>query len=102
MNPSLLGFGTSSARIWNSRSEEHTSELQSQSNLVCRLLLEKKTNMDHRPHPVGVQSALPPPLPSRLPRSNSALTADTRSHVAAHTLVTAPHACTLGRVVHYT
>src|SRR2546430_5770845 len=28
-------------RMW-SRSEEHTSELQSQSNLVCRLLLEKK------------------------------------------------------------
>src|SRR2546430_7055173 len=26
------------------RSEEHTSELQSQSNLVCRLLLEKKTH----------------------------------------------------------
>src|SRR2546430_3036080 len=26
----------------NPRSEEHTSELQSQSNLVCRLLLEKK------------------------------------------------------------
>src|SRR2546430_6043001 len=25
------------------RSEEHTSELQSQSNIVCRLLLEKKT-----------------------------------------------------------
>src|SRR2546430_7654591 len=32
----LLGRGRSS------RSEEHTSELQSQSNLVCRLLLEKK------------------------------------------------------------
>src|SRR2546430_12765169 len=30
------------------RSEEHTSELQSQSNLVCRLLLEKKKN-----HSVG-------------------------------------------------
>src|SRR2546430_12530796 len=29
------------------RSEEHTSELQSQSNLVCRLLLEKK-NTNHR------------------------------------------------------
>src|SRR2546430_6250544 len=30
-------------RRWsNRRSEEHTSELQSQSNLVCRLLLEKK------------------------------------------------------------
>src|SRR2546427_4931458 len=28
--------------ITNMRSEEHTSELQSQSNLVCRLLLEKK------------------------------------------------------------
>src|SRR5256886_4050736 len=27
----------------SSRSEEHTSELQSQSNLVCRLLLEKKS-----------------------------------------------------------
>src|SRR2546427_5347368 len=28
----------------SARSEEHTSELQSQSNLVCRLLLEKKKN----------------------------------------------------------
>src|SRR5438270_4918555 len=30
------------------RSEEHTSELQSQSNLVCRLLLEKKKNPTSR------------------------------------------------------
>src|SRR5256886_12876150 len=30
-----------------SRSEEHTSELQSQSNLVCRLLLEKKKKNKH-------------------------------------------------------
>src|SRR5688572_32507468 len=31
------------------RSEEHTSELQSQSNLVCRLLLEKKkTKISHK------------------------------------------------------
>src|SRR2546430_8474329 len=29
--------------LTRTRSEEHTSELQSQSNLVCRLLLEKKT-----------------------------------------------------------
>src|SRR5688572_31283057 len=29
------------------RSEEHTSELQSQSNLVCRLLLEKKKKTDN-------------------------------------------------------
>src|SRR2546427_12808200 len=30
------------------RSEEHTSELQSQSNLVCRLLLEKKKDAQHQ------------------------------------------------------
>src|SRR2546430_7308403 len=29
------------------RSEEHTSELQSQSNIVCRLLLEKKTKLQY-------------------------------------------------------
>src|SRR5205085_12669041 len=34
--------------IFNARSEEHTSELQSQSNLVCRLLLEKKKKGRHR------------------------------------------------------
>src|SRR5205085_6025287 len=32
--------------IPDTRSEEHTSELQSQSNLVCRLLLEKKKHRD--------------------------------------------------------
>src|SRR2546427_4394067 len=32
----------------SSRSEEHTSELQSQSNLVCRLLLEKKKKNEAR------------------------------------------------------
>src|SRR5688572_32295473 len=32
------------------RSEEHTSELQSQSNLVCRLLLEKKKNTSMTNH----------------------------------------------------
>src|SRR2546430_6742526 len=34
-------------RWFEDRSEEHTSELQSQSNLVCRLLLEKKKTTDH-------------------------------------------------------
>src|SRR2546430_13240116 len=34
------------------RSEEHTSELQSQSNLVCRLLLEKKKKTT--PHPTAL------------------------------------------------
>src|SRR5256886_4620809 len=32
-------------RVRGGRSEEHTSELQSQSNLVCRLLLEKKKKL---------------------------------------------------------
>src|SRR2546430_7744130 len=33
------------------RSEEHTSELQSQSNIVCRLLLEKKNEVERHHHP---------------------------------------------------
>src|SRR2546430_9032221 len=42
INGNVTGAGTSF------RSEEHTSELQSQSNLVCRLLLEKKnTSCSH-------------------------------------------------------
>src|SRR2546430_17044165 len=45
----LVGIGNMSPHDQPSkpakiRSEEHTSELQSQSNLVCRLLLEKKNN----------------------------------------------------------
>src|SRR2546430_12037912 len=46
------GAGRDSARgpppALATRSEEHTSELQSQSNLVCRLLLEKKKKKTHR------------------------------------------------------
>src|SRR2546430_8333829 len=37
--PGVHGFDV---QLLEPRSEEHTSELQSQSNLVCRLLLEKK------------------------------------------------------------
>src|SRR2546430_9280862 len=40
-------FGVSQWQHPAMRSEEHTSELQSQSNLVCRLLLEKKNNVHH-------------------------------------------------------
>src|SRR5688572_30933221 len=41
---SLAGLAPPWAKVrdMSARSEEHTSELQSQSNLVCRLLLEKK------------------------------------------------------------
>src|SRR2546430_11323399 len=40
------------------RSEEHTSELQSQSNLVCRLLLEKKKFSDRTCQPISVSSEI--------------------------------------------
>src|SRR2546430_12731235 len=39
----LLADGKFTALMRSGRSEEHTSELQSQSNLVCRLLLAKTT-----------------------------------------------------------
>src|SRR2546430_8761316 len=38
------------AKNFAHRSEEHTSELQSQSNLVCRLLLEKKNEQTFEPY----------------------------------------------------
>src|SRR2546427_8659382 len=40
--PTIVTWGNAVHATTPSRSEEHTSELQSQSNLVCRLLLEKK------------------------------------------------------------
>src|SRR2546427_4046717 len=42
--PILRDFQPPGTALLVVRSEEHTSELQSQSNLVCRLLLEKKKN----------------------------------------------------------
>src|SRR5258706_8518344 len=42
------------------RSEEHTSELQSLTNIVCRLLLEKKTTSTHRTRSINKQTSLPP------------------------------------------
>src|SRR5205085_10737697 len=41
-SPVARGVSLEHRRLHERRSEEHTSELQSQSNLVCRLLLEKK------------------------------------------------------------
>src|SRR5256885_9540210 len=43
VEPGLLG--TAAPRFFGFRSEEHTSELQSPCNLVCRLLLEKKNRL---------------------------------------------------------
>src|SRR2546426_9142597 len=58
-NPALNFVGsyglssTSASALSMKRSEEHTSELQSPCNLVCRLLLEKKKNETNR-RPPGV------------------------------------------------
>src|ERR1022692_4209545 len=43
-----IWFGTSGSTSRCMRSEEHTSELQSPCNLVCRLLLEKKKTEQYR------------------------------------------------------
>src|SRR5256886_4981516 len=48
-------------KTWRNRSEEHTSELQSQPNLVCRLLLEKKNikRFGRLPNPQNPLPVLP-------------------------------------------
>src|SRR5256885_8353127 len=51
--PAWLSFQIAPARSTKrieTRSEEHTSELQSPCNLVCRLLLEKKKNCEETSH----------------------------------------------------
>src|SRR2546426_7957256 len=50
------------AFVVTKRSEEHTSELQSPCNLVCRLLLEKKKKKYNRQHKTNVH------VPTQLPR----------------------------------
>src|SRR5688572_31435995 len=59
--------GRLEARVWKGessriRSEEHTSELQSQSNLVCRLLLEKKKARKRASEVNGIRPRLPRPF----------------------------------------
>src|SRR5690242_21354466 len=46
MVPFIVDPGAANVPLDQARSEEHTSELQSHVNLVCRLLLEKKKNID--------------------------------------------------------
>src|SRR2546430_5901767 len=62
---------SSTAAMDPPRSEEHTSELQSQSNLVCRLLLEKKKTTIRLPSPLHKlrQAASDSHLPAILLRS---------------------------------
>src|SRR2546430_6892316 len=51
----------------SSRSEEHTSELQSQSNIVCRLLLEKKNITCSTITASSPTASVAPPLRHRRP-----------------------------------
>src|SRR5689334_23764361 len=68
-SPSGFGPAAETLRTWNTsssrsaglsvsslRSEEHTSELQSQFHLVCRLLLEKKKKQIKHSHPTILPS----------------------------------------------
>src|SRR5688572_31917550 len=48
--PSACCYPPTACPRARARSEEHTSELQSQSNLVCRLLLEKKKKNKNKPN----------------------------------------------------
>src|SRR2546430_4089785 len=57
----MVSFHVCCSLLGRERSEEHTSELQSQSNLVCRLLLEKKKT--HTVH------STIPPINNKLPSS---------------------------------
>src|SRR5256885_11575249 len=58
------------------RSEEHTSELQSPCNLVCRLLLEKKKNntdrLDYSYNPVTVSDPVFLHTATQIPKSGAA------------------------------
>src|SRR5256885_6369983 len=51
-------LGKAATRPGKARSEEHTSELQSPCNLVCRLLLEKKKECGSKPNLVMMIKAL--------------------------------------------
>src|SRR2546430_3152590 len=73
------GFVSAIPSTSNIRSEEHTSELQSQSNLVCRLLLEKKKCLSY-PRALTFPHATDFPPAARCPRGTYA----TRAHPTKH------------------
>src|SRR5260370_21732098 len=67
---------TAARRLRHGRSEEHTSELQSHLNLVCRLLLEKKKKGEITTSPSS--QPLPPPQHSHTGENSN-------RHTPAHT-----------------
>src|SRR5260370_23561524 len=54
--PQTLGASGEGIKMARTRSEEHTSELQSHLNIVCRLLLEKKKNQPSSKEALPTQS----------------------------------------------
>src|SRR5256885_8380209 len=92
MTYARLGFKQRRMSLAMLRSEEHTSELQSPCNLVCRLLLEKKKKQaTHTAHSVAPEPAPPrDPQPSAvnpLPPSSLPVPAHgvhARSHDGTH------------------
>src|SRR5260370_16910077 len=61
-SPPCCARRASTWRGSGSRSEEHTSELQSHLNLLCRLLLEKKNQNLPLPHTTPILTPSLPPL----------------------------------------
>src|SRR5258708_16545588 len=93
MSKRLAGWGSRDLNWLQTRSEEHTSELQSPDHLVCRLLLEKK-NPRHRSSCAGPGPCLrrPPRLrcsdntPPASPRQHARLLHDTELILTLPTL----------------
>src|SRR2546427_8556341 len=73
----------------NPRSEEHTSELQSQSNLVCRLLLEKKKKKTSH-HNSGKTADRPPRQPQSRTPTRTPPTANKHIHSGRWPQVSTP------------
>src|SRR2546430_2872777 len=95
------GFSVTFRNLWRKsttenypdRSEEHTSELQSQSNLVCRLLLEKKKKRHQdstHPQTQTIPSILPYIQNACIARCTPVPRTDHARHAVAHSSDTAP------------
>src|SRR5256884_6356225 len=78
--------GTSGVANGFTRSEEHTSELQSRLHLVCRLLLEKKENTDATPTRLQLYNIAP-----RVARQRSASVPRLRHPLRARRSSPDPH-----------
>src|SRR2546421_1946492 len=71
-------------RLRYGRSEEHTSELQSRSDLVCRLLLEKKKKKSHNRRSLSTNNKRRARSTSRTPRSQHPRAHQSRMELEIH------------------